>query len=421
MKGRHYLYLLLVISILGVALFLWGGYSAQGQRESQPFQIASIRRRSLTSQVLATGIVKPMVGAEVKVGSRISGTLNRLFANVGDTLKKGDIIAKLDDEELKAQVDKAKADLMAAEARLALIERGSRAQEIEQARLALKQAEINLETAKRNLERQKSLFAQRLISQQQIDAAQAQFDLALSQHLAAEQQVSLIQAKYTSDDLKLARAQVEQAKANLRLAETQLSYATITAPISGVVASVSTQEGEVVAAGLSAPTFITIINLDQLQVDAYVDETDIGKVKVEQEVVFSVDAYPEGEFRGKVMSIYPKAVVQANVVTYDVAIALENAGRLLKPDMTTNVTIFLEKREDVIAVPNQAIRREEGARVVYVLENGIPVRREVKTGWKDSSYTEVVQGLQEGEKVVIGEINLPSNSDRGFLSRWFRR
>jgi RND family efflux transporter MFP subunit len=158
------------------------------------------------------------------------------------------------------------------------------------------------------------------------------------------------------------------------------------------------------SAAAQAPTFVTIIDLSRLQVDAYVDETDIGKVHVGQEAVFNVDAFPDKEFRGEVTAIYPKALIQQNVVDYDVVIAFDNREGLLRPDMTTNTTITVAKREKVLAIPNQAVRREDGDRVVFVQEGDRLARRPVKTGWKDKSYVEVLSGLKEGERVVVGEV-----------------
>jgi RND family efflux transporter MFP subunit len=174
-----------------------------------------------------------------------------------------------------------------------------------------------------------------------------------------------------------------------------------------VVASVSTQQGETVTSGSAAaqaPTFVTIIDLNRLQVDAYVDETDIGKVRVGHEATFGVDAFPDKEFGGKVTAIYPKALIQQNVVTYDVVIAFDNREGLLRPDMTANTTITVAKREKALAIPNQAVRREDGERMVLVPEGDRVARRQVKTGWKDKSYTEILSGLKEGDRVLVGEV-----------------
>jgi len=197
---------------------------------------------------------------------------------------------------------------------------------------------------------------------------------------------------------------VAQAQAALRYAETQLSYTRIVSPVSGVIASVSTQEGETIAAGLQAPTFVTIVDLSKLQVDALVDETDIGRVKVGDSATFTVDSYPDEEFEGRVTAIYPKAIIDQNVVNYDVVVSITNPRGMLRPDMTANVTINVATKSNVLAVPNKAIKREEGTKVVYVIENYKPVRRRIRTGWKDSDYTEVVSGLREGDRVVVGDI-----------------
>jgi multidrug efflux pump subunit AcrA (membrane-fusion protein) len=341
------------------------------------------------------------------VGSRIPGRVEHLAVQVGDRVQAGQVVARLEQEELRAAVEKARADLAAAEAKLATVRSGARTQEIEAAQAALRQAEANRLLTQVNLERYEQLYQDGGIALQVVDTAARDHDVAAAQLRSAREQLSLIREKYTAEDLQYAEAQVLQTRAALRMAEANLGYATITAPMSGVVASVSTQQGETVTSGSAAaqaPTFVTIIDLNRLQVDAYVDETDIGKVRVGQEATFSVDAYPDKEFRGKVTAIYPKALIQQNVVTYDVVIAIDNREGLLRPDMTANTTITVAKREKVLAIPNQAVRRENGDRVVFVLDGDRLVRRPVKTGWKDKTYTEILSGLEEGERVIVGEV-----------------
>ena len=369
--------------------------------------MAIVSRRDLSATVTATGTIKAMVGAEVKVGSRIPGRVEELAVQVGDHVRTGQMIAQLEQDDLRAAVEKARADLAAAEAKLGTVRNGARTQELQTAEAALRQAEANRSLAQVNLERYRALYQDGGIALQQVDTAARDYDVSVAQVRTAREQLSLIQEKYTAEDLQYAEAQVVQARAGLRFAEANLGYATITAPMAGVVASVSTQQGETVTSGSAAaqaPTFVTIIDLNRLQVDAYVDETDIGKVQVRQTASFSVDAFPDKEFSGKVTAIYPKALIQQNVVTYDVVIAIDNPEGLLRPDMTTNTTITVAKRDNVLAVPNQAVRREDGNRVVVVQEGDYLIRRPVKTGWKDKAYTEVLSGLKAGERVVVGEV-----------------
>jgi macrolide-specific efflux system membrane fusion protein len=207
----------------------------------------------------------------------------------------------------------------------------------------------------------------------------------------------------------MAASELEQAEANLDYARIQLGYTKIHAPISGVVASVSTQEGETVAASFSAPTFVTIINLERLEVWAYVDETDIGRVKEGQQAFFTVDTYTDTDFEGVVTAIYPKAEIQDNVVNYVTILKITDMqDKILRPQMTTTVTIFLEKRTKVLTVPNNAIQREGGQKFVYVAQDDRIFKRLVKVGWKDKSYTEILEGLTEGEKVTMGDVDLLS-------------
>jgi macrolide-specific efflux system membrane fusion protein len=379
---------------------------------------ARVTRRDLSATVTATGTVKAMVGAEVKVGSRIPGRVERLAVQVGDRVKAGQTIARLEQDDLQAAVGKARADLAASEAKLATVRNGARTQELQTAEAALRQAEANQLLALANLDRYQQLYRDGGIALQVVDTAARDHDVATAQLWSAREQFSLVREKYTVEDLQYAAAQVLQTRAALQIAEANLGYANITAPMGGVVASVSTQQGETVTSGSAAaqaPTFVTIIDLTRLQVDAYVDETDIGKVRVGHEATFSVDAFPEKEFSGKVTAIYPKALIQQNVVTYDVVITMDNREGLLRPDMTANTTITVAKRDKVLAIPNPAVRREEGDRVVVVQEGDRLVRRAVKTGWKDKTYTEVLSGLREGERVVVGELENGTVPAKGTL------
>jgi len=415
--GRRWLWISLLIVALGAAgATTW--YALRRPPSASGPATAVVARRDLSATVTATGTIKAMVGAEVKVGSRIPGRVEELAVQVGDRVKTGQVIARLEQDDLRAAVERARADLAADEAKLLTVRNGARAQEIQTVEAAVRQAEANRLLAQVNLERYEQLYQDGGIALQVVDTAARDYDVASAQLRSAREQLSLTRDKYTAEDLQYAEAQVQQARAALRIAEATLGYATITAPMRGVVASVSTQQGETVTSGSAAaqaPTFVTIIDLNRLQVDAYVDETDIGKVRVGQEATFGVDAYPDKEFRGKVTAIYPKALIQQNVVTYDVVIAIDNREGLLRPDMTTNTTITVAKREKVLAIPNQAVRRENGDRVVFVLDGDRLVRRPVKTGWKDKTYTEILSGLKEGERVIVGEVESGKAPTKGTL------
>lgn len=339
-----------VILLLAAVAFVGSSVLGDKGAKMPTAKTALAARRDIGSSVLATGIIKPMVGAEVKVGSRISGVVKRLRSNIGDFVKEGQLIAELDDAELRARLDQNKA--------------------------ALAKAQSDHAYAKLNVARQRSLLSQNFISQQQVDVAVNAYEVA--------------------------QAQLRQAEANLELAKVQLGYTRIHSPISGVIASVSTQEGETVSASLAAPTFVSIIDLHRLEVQVYVDETDIGKIRVGQEASFTVDTYPDTDFKGMITAIYPKAIIQDNVVNYIATVVIRDSqGKILRPEMSTNVTIALEMRKNVLTVPTGAVTRERGERYVTVLDGERKTRRKVKTGWKDNGSTEITSGLKEGERVLV--------------------
>jgi len=363
-RARKLIILALLLSVAVVAA-LWWGIGHKQDANTATAATAMARRRDLTTSVLATGAVKPQVGAEVRVGSRISGKVEHLYANIGDKVKKGQIIAELEKADLQAAAARARAEVRVAAAKI-------------------DDADSRLNLAKLEYERQKNLITTDFTSQQAVDKARKEKESAEA-------------------GLKLAQKELEAARATVQEAEVTLSYATITAPISGVIGSVSTQEGETVAAGLNSPTFVTIIDLDRLQTEAFVDETDIGKVKVGQKAAFTVDTFPGKEFEGEVTAIYPKAVIQDNVVNYDVVIGISSPYRgILRPDMTTSVTIYQARRPGVLMIPERAVSRRGGKKFVRRLaHDGAIEEQQIVTGVRQGKYIAVVSGLRQGEQILM--------------------
>jgi RND family efflux transporter MFP subunit len=317
-------------------------------------EIVRVARRDVGSVVKATGIIKPRVGAEVRVGSRVSGVVKRLYVQIGDTVRKGQLLAELDDKDLVARQDEAAA--------------------------ALKQSEVNLSYARIDLRRKRELAAPGGISR-------SDFDLAKQAFAVAEQQLA-------------------GARASLAYAGVQLGYARITAPIAGVVATVNTQEGETVAAGLEAPTFLTLLDPSRLEVWAYVDETDIGRIRVGQQARFTVDTYGGHEFDGRVTAVHPQAEIRDNVVNYVTVVRFPPPrDRTLRPEMTTMIRIALELREGVLALPVRAVHRQGEHAFVFLPRGDKIERRWVTTGIGDESFWEIVAGLREGEEVLVGDLN----------------
>jgi multidrug efflux pump subunit AcrA (membrane-fusion protein) len=383
---------------LAISMFACQWRQTSGTSETAA-EIVKVTRQQFSTSVTAIGAVKPQVGAEVKVGSRISGRVMRLHANIKDQVRKGQVIAELEQADLEALVAQSRAEARFAEAKLeALGELFPK--EVARAETDVARWDATVILAHKDFGRQQDLLKNKVASQVDADQAQEQLAVSEAQLATARRSLDLMRAQH-AENLKQAQVELERDRAALANAQVQLSYAVITAPISGVIGSVSTQEGETVAAGLNAPTFVTIIDLAKLQVEAYVDEVDIGKIKVGQQVVFTVDAFPASDFEGKVVAIYPKATIQDNVVKYVVAVEIVTPyeGRL-RPEMTTSVGIQLESRT-VLAIPSSAVRREGGKHSVLLSVNGRPESREVRLGWKDGPWTEVAGGLTEGQEIFL--------------------
>ncbi len=399
-----------VLPVVAVTcLVLLTGCDRKGNPDEED-RTATVTRRDFSSTVLATGVVRPQLGAEVRVGARISGGVERLHANIGDFVKQGRPIAELEKAELEAEVAQREAELKIAKAKL---ERETKLGPIgiEEVQANVARCEATVALARKEFSREETLLRREITSRDSHDRVTERLSVAEAQLASSKKSLELARKRHAAD-LTLAGAEVERARAALASARARLSYATIRAPISGTVASITTQEGETVAAGLSAPTFVTIIDLGRLQVDAFVDEVDIGKVRQGQTATFTVDAFPAREVEGRVVAIYPKAVIEENVVNYDVVIEIKTPyERLLRPEMTASVTIFPRERSGVLAVPAKAVRRAQGKSVVHVLVDGGPQPREVKVGSRDGRWIEIASGLTEGETVLLETAEDTSKED----------
>ena len=371
---------LLIAIVFGAAYF-------RGGEKVPEYKTAKVEQGTITASVSATGKVNAKV--TVQVGSQVSGTIQRLFADFNSQVKKGEVIAQIDPSLLGAQVEQARAKLANDEANV-------------------EKAHVVLSDAKRNLRRMESLLGQNLISQSEKDVAQTAHDSAIA-------------------GLKAAETQVAQDRASLKLAEANLRYTTIVSPVDGIVISRNVDVGQTVAASLQAPTLFTIAqDLTEMQVDTSVDEADIGKIAIGQEAEFTVDAYPDSPFRGTVQDIYNQPLIVQNVVTYDAIIRVKNPDLKLKPGMTANVLVKIGNKENALKLPNAALRyRSEKASgpaapakaekgkptEVWILKEGKEVPVPVTLGLGDGNFTEVVSGnLSAGDAAITEKVRKGGSS-----------
>jgi HlyD family secretion protein len=485
-------------------IVLAGFYFWNSESSTPQYMTARVERGNLRNTVTATGALQAVT--TVQVGSQASGTISALYADFNSVVKKGQVIAQLDPSTAKAQVEQARANLQnaragLAQARAAVVNSRAGVTDAQAKRLAARStvqnnqagvsgAEANVAVLKAQqddalslLKQQESLLKAGVIAQRDYEVAQTAYRTAearynqavaqlnqaklteqsassagIAQSQAAVEQ-SQAQVQQSQAQVQQAAAQVQQAEAALSLAEVNLSHTTITSPIDGIVVSRDVNVGQTVAASLSAPTLFTIANdLTQMQVIANIDQADIGLVEQAKSVKFTVDAFPDKEFEGKIEQMRLNPVNVQNVVTYNVVIDVNNPEQKLKPGMTANLTITIDERNNVLKVPNSALRftpqdrqrtgasgqgqgqaqgqgqwqgrrRQQGdnaaqgdgsenrfapasapvlpgqIRVVWVLgQDGKPERRRITVGLSDGASTEVVEGdLREGDMVITGQ------------------
>ena len=349
-----------------------------GADNNEPqFRTEKVVKGDIVMAVTATGTVNPVT--TVLVGTQVSGTIKEIYADYNSSVKKGQLIARIDPAPIEAQVEQARANLLSAEANM-------------------EKATATRIDAKRTMDRNKELFSKNLIARSDLDTSETNYETAKAQENAA-------------------KSQIAQTKAALKLVETNLQYTRIISPVDGVVISRNVDVGQTVAASFQTPTLFTIAqDLTKMQIDTSVDESDIGNIKVGQDVEFIVDAYPDNTFKGSVWQVRNAPITVQNVVTYDVVVKVDNPELKLKPGMTANVSIIISIKKDVLKIPNAALRfspSDKGVQTsakkgpgVWTLEKGQPLRIPVSPGISDGSYTEILSGdIREGREIIVESLN----------------
>lgn len=370
-KKKKLVTALTVTAVIAAAAITWSVMSRNG-RSTLTYETVHVSRGSISNSVTATGTIEPVT--EVTVGTQVSGIIDHIYVDYNSVVTEGQLIAEMDKVTLESELESAKAQYDGCKA--------------------------EYEYQEKNYQRSRGLHEKALISE-------SEYELALYNYKMAE-------SSYHSSEAALAKA------------ERNLSYATITSPISGVVIDKAVEEGQTVAAGFSTPTLFTIAaDLTQMQVVADVDEADIGGVKEGQKVEFTVDAYPDDVFEGKVTQIRlgssssssaSTSTTSESVVTYEVVISADNPDLKLKPRLTANITIYTVERNDVLTIPSKALRFEpvppfitskdtvndcKGRYKVWVKEGNVFTAYPVRPGLSDGVTTEI-SGIEEGLEIVVG-------------------
>lgn len=366
---KYLIYIIALLVIVGISYKLLNRSTGGTVYKTQ-----KIENGDIMESITASGTINPL--STVSVGSQASGRIAEIYVDYNSVVKKGQLLALIDQENAKATVQQREAALEIAKAQVAV-------------------EENNIKYYKKALNRISKLNAAKYSTEKDLEAAERDYDNSVAQ-------------------LALEQAQVKQAQASLDSAKTELSYTEIKAPVDGIVISKAVEVGQTVAASFETPEIFSVAeDLTKMQIEASVVEADIAKVKEGQKVRFTVDSYADDYFYGVVTQVRNEATTTSNVVTYTVVIGIDNTEMKLKPGMTANVEIITAEEKDVMLVPNQALRfyiddsdnaKRYKDRGVWIMKNGKPERVTVKIGVSDDDNTQILESsLKIGDAVIIGK------------------
>lgn len=346
---------LLIVAVIAAAV----AYRGRNKSTESEYFTAAVVRGPLKRVINATGVVQTVV--TVQVGSQISGQVQELFADFNSQVKRGQLLAKLDPRNQESAMANAQAQVSAAQARLRSAEAETKtlAANLESARANREAARVTRDNTKLNLDRAVELSERGVASKNDFDTAKANYDSAVAKFDQAQASYEQVQAQATTTEASIAQAKagLDQAEAELSRAKVNLEYANIFSPVDGVVISRDVDVGQTIAASMSAPTLFTIAtDLSEMQVKASVDEADIGSISEAATVTFTVDAYPNEIFEGRIAEIRLSPTTVQNVVTYSVILSIRNDDLKLKPGMTANIAITVAQTADALKIPNAALR-----------------------------------------------------------------
>ena len=369
--------------------------ATRGGTKIDPSKLGKVERGDLAKSVVATGKVTPITKVEVK--SKASGIVQKLLVEAGDRVKKGQLLAQLDKEEITAQVAQSEAELQAADASL----KGAEA-DYERAKVDAEGPDVP--PLKRAYERAQGMAKEGVVSESALDDAEKNYTMALNKQNVGKAQLVVLRAKVAQSE-----ATVAQDRAHLKQLKEELSYTDIESPIDGVVLSRDVEMGDAVSSilvlGSSATLVMTLGDTSEVYVKGKVDESDIGKVYLGQPARIKVESFKDKTFQGHVTRISPMGVEKDNVTTFEVRVSINNPGGELKAEMTANAEILLEEHKNVLQIPEGAILYDKDKKASVEIPD--PKAKDgkrkiaVNIGISNGAKTELLGGLKEGDEVVL--------------------
>ncbi len=399
-KTWRWVILIILIGVGGLILYR-GWASTQKRSVSQragrgeiPVQISPVTHQKLTYSFVANGDIAPLM--QVDLYPKVSGYLEKIYVQIGDSVRQGQVIAQIDRSEFLQKVKEVEAKVAQARANFAEVEAGTRTEDIRQAEEAVKQAQSRFNNAKFQRERVEALYQRQVISKKEMDLSEMDYKVAEAQLASAEQHLKMFKEGARPEVKEASLGKLKEMEAILAQEQIRLQNTQIVAPFSGEIVRKNVDSGALVS---SSTPLVTLVHTDTLKVLANVLEKDIALIKLGMRVKILTEAYPEEPFEGTFVRM--NKALDLATRTLQVEINISNPGHLLRPGMFARVEVALKEKPDALAIPREAVIEEGGKQFVFAIEGNQAFRKPVVTGIEQGQWIEVVEGLKDGDKIVV--------------------
>jgi HlyD family secretion protein len=412
-KGKKTWRWIIVIALVGVGgLILYRSWASTEKRSASqrvargdiPVQVAPVTRQPMTYSLVANGDISPLM--QVDLSPKVSGYLDKISVQIGDSVRQGQVIAQIDRAEFLQKVKEIEAKLAQAKAAADEIEAGTRSEDIRQAEEAVKQAQSRFDNAKTTRQRMEALYSRQIISKKDFDNADTECAVCEAQLSSSQEKLKQLKEGARREVREGSRAKVKEMEAILAQEQIRLQNTQIVAPFAGEIVRRNVDSGALVSP--STP-LVTLIHLETLKVVANVLEKDVSLVKLGMKAKILTEAYPEKPFEGTVVRI--NKALDLATRTLQAEINIPNPGYLLKPGMFAKIEMILKEKPDALTVPRDAVLKEEGKEFVFAVEGNQAFRKPVVTGIERENLIEIVEGVKDGDKIVVrGQESLKDRS-----------
>jgi HlyD family secretion protein len=409
-RPKRWILLLVVIGIAALALYqVWGASQKKSSaqrvgRAEIPVQVSPVIRKDLTYFLSATGDIVPLM--QVDLFPKVSGYLEQIYVNLGDSVRQGQVIARIDEADFLQKVKEAEAKVAQAQAHLSELKAGSRPEELRQAEETVRQAQSRFENAKLHRERVEALFKRQVISKKEMDLAEMEFTVAEAQLMASQQLLKMVREGTRQEVKEAGQAKLKEMEAIQEQERIRLQNTRIIAPFQGEIVRKYVDAGALVSP--STP-LVTLVHIETLKVVANVLEKDISLLTLGVKAKIRTEVYPGKVFEGRVERM--NTALDLATRTLQAEIYIPNSNRMLKPGMFARIDVALSERPKALAIPRIALVEEGGSKSIFVVKGNQAFRTSIVTGFEEDPLVEVLEGVSEGDSVVVrGQESLKDRS-----------